>query len=150
LDIKPIITNNVNNASIPNHRTGSLHPQQPQNMFRTQITANAQPGLGSPASANKLSPLSQRSLMVHNSNSINTGSSNPTLLVCSPAAINIAASNQNNNVTCPSSLAASLSSNMPFPKYSPLYSNNAAHMLTPVNVIFLYSNNRNSFYVLFP
>lgn len=137
LDIKLNVSNNDCNVTISNHRTASLRPQKPQNMYRTQVTANAQPGLGSSVSANKLSP---RSLMVHNSSSNNTGCSNPTLLVCSPAAINnIAVNNQNNSVTCPSSLAAAVPNNMPFPKFSPLYSSTTAHMLTPVSGnVFIY------------
>jgi len=71
--------------------------------------------------------------MMHNTNN-NIGSSNQTLLVCSPATINAnAANNLNNNVTRSTmSLAGALTNTMTITKFPP-YSSNNSHLLTPVN-----------------
>ncbi|CAI6358338.1 unnamed protein product [Macrosiphum euphorbiae] len=129
---KTVVTNNINNAVVTNHRSTPLLQQQQQHIFRQQTTAvNAQSGAGSPAAGSGLSPLAQQSLMMHNSSTSNTGGSNQTLLVCSPATIN-AANNQNNNVTRSTmSLAASLSSTMTFTKFPTLYSSSTTHLLAP-------------------
>ncbi|XP_015376458.1 PREDICTED: uncharacterized protein DDB_G0286175-like isoform X2 [Diuraphis noxia] len=127
---KTVVTNNINNAAVTNHRTT---PLLQQHIFRQQTTAiNAQSGAGSPAAGSGLSPLTQQSLMMHNSSTSNTGGSNQTLLVCSPATIN-AANNQNNNVTRSTmSLAASLTSTMTFTKFPTLYSSSTTtHLLAP-------------------
>ncbi|CAH1731596.1 unnamed protein product [Aphis gossypii] len=128
---KTVVTNNINNAVVTNHRPTPLLQQQ-QHIFRQQSSGvNAQSGAGSPAAGSGLSPLAQQSLMMHNSSTSNTGGSNQTLLVCSPATIN-AANNQNNNVTRSTmSLPASLSSSMSFTKFPPLYSSSTTHLLAP-------------------
>jgi len=133
---KTVVTNNINNAVVTNHRPTPLlqQQQQQQHIFRQQSSGvNAQSGAGSPAAGSGLSPLAQQSLVMHNSSTSNTGGSNQTLLVCSPATIN-AANNQNNNVTRSTiSLPASLSSSMSFTKFPPLYSSSTTHLLAPVN-----------------
>lgn len=122
---------------LSNHRQPLplLQKQQPH-MFRQQITPNAQPGAASPAANSGLRPLSQQSLIMHNSNNKNTTNSNQTLLVCSPAAINASvANNQNSTVTSLStSLPASLSSTISFTKFSSLYSSSTSHLLPPVSI----------------
>lgn len=72
--------------------------------------------------------------MMHNSNNSNTGGSHQTLLVCSPSTINdVAAINQNHNVTRSTmSSSASLNSTMTYTKFSSLYSNSSTHLLPPV------------------
>lgn len=138
---KLVTNNSINNAVSSNHRSTTLLQQQ-QHIFRQQNTTNTQSGAGSPATGSGLSPLAQQSLVMHNSSTSNTGSSNQTLLVCSPATINaIAANNQNNNVTRPTmSLAASLSSTMTFTKFSSLYSSSTTHLLAPVNLLKYFSS----------
>lgn len=131
---KLVITNNINNV-ITNHRPTTIQQQQ-QHMFKQQQNSiNAQSGTGSPAAGSGLSPLAQHSLMMHNSSTNNSGGSNQTLLVCSPAAVDaISTNNQINNGTRPTmSLPASLSSPMTYTKMSSLYSNNT-HLLAPVSV----------------
>lgn len=137
---KLVTNNSINNAVSSNHRSTTLLQQQ--HIFRQQNTTNTQSGAGSPATGSGLSPLAQQSLVMHNSSTSNTGSSNQTLLVCSPATINaIAANNQNNNVTRPTmSLAASLSSTMTFTKFSSLYSSSTTHLLAPVNLLKYFSS----------
>lgn len=137
---KLVVTNNINNTVVSNHRSNTIVQQQQQHMFRQQqttvTTVNSQTGsgLGSPAAGTGLSPLAQQSLMMHNSSTSNTGGSNQTLLVCSPATINaVVANNKNNAIRSTMSLAASLSSTMTFTKFSSLYSSNSTHLLAPVN-----------------
>lgn len=131
---KLVITNHINNV-VTNHRPPTLHQHQQHIFKQHQNSVNAQSSTGSPAPGSGLSPLAQHSLMMHNSSTGNTGGSNQTLLVCSPAAVDaIAANNQNNNGTRSTmSLPASLSSPMTFTKMSSLYSN-STHLLAPVNL----------------
>ncbi|XP_025418200.1 GATA zinc finger domain-containing protein 7-like isoform X2 [Sipha flava] len=125
---KLVVPNNINNAVVTNHRSNTLHQQH---IFRPQCTINSQPGTGSPAAGSGLSPLPQQSLIMHNSNTSNTGSSHQTLLVCSPSTINDVAANNQNHVTRSTMSSASLSSTVTYTKFPSLYSSSSTHLLVP-------------------
>lgn len=132
-----LVTNNIGNAVASHQRSTNLLQQQQQHIFRQQNTIPAQSGAGSPAAGSGLSPLAQQSMMMHNSNTSNTGGGSQTLLVCSPATINaVAANNQNSNgprSQMSLSAAAPLSSTMTYTKFSSLYNSNTPHLLAPVS-----------------
>ncbi|XP_050437678.1 3-phosphoinositide-dependent protein kinase B-like [Adelges cooleyi] len=129
LNNKLVLTNNISTV-VSHHRSTTLL-QQHQHIIRQQTTITAESGVGSPSGSNSLNSV-QQPLMLHNSNA--GGANNQTLLVCSPAAINaVAANNQNNSATrSPMGLSASLSSTMTmsFTKVSSLYSS-TTHLLAP-------------------
>jgi len=115
-----LINNNTISSAISNHRSTLFQ----QNIFRQQ---NSLACTHSPAAASGLSPLTQQSLVM-NSNTNNSGGTNQTLLVCSPASLNDVTGNNQNNMIRP------ITTSNTYTKCSTLHSSNSPHLLAPVNL----------------
>ncbi|VVC45941.1 Hypothetical protein CINCED_3A011851 [Cinara cedri] len=126
---KLMMTNNLNNTIISNHRSHNLTYQQ---IFRQQNSMNVQSGMeGLSGASGGLSPCAPKSYMMQSPNTIcyNNGYSNQTLMVCSPSTVN--AANIQNNVARSMPLGANLSNTMALTKFPSMNSNSTLSAVSP-------------------